>query len=139
MERGSSKHGPRVDEELSREVSGTVQGTAGSRVEEWRQPEPAGEDQPEATTAPTGETGDYRTGTPKGMTPRDIAQRSRLGRYISLAALPGNREALRRNAQENDAPSDVLAQLDRLPDGTEFQTVSEVWAALGHTNEPQRW
>ena len=139
MERGSSKHGPRVDEELEREVSGTVQGTAGSRIEEWRQPEPAGEDQRESTTAPTGEPGDYRVGTPKGMTPGEVEQRSRLGRYINLTALPGDRETLRRNARENDAPGDVLAQLDQLPDGTEFQTVSEVWAALGHRNEPQRW
>lgn len=124
---------------MSQEVLGTVQGTAGSRAEEWREPEPAGEDQPNPTTAPTGETGDVRTGTPKGMTPRDIAQRSRLGRYISLSVLPGDREALLRSAQANGAPTDIIDQLGRLPAGTAYRTVSEVWAALGHMNEPQRW
>jgi hypothetical protein len=136
MERGSSKHGPRLDDEMSREVSGTVQGTAGSRVEEFRQAEPAGEDQPEATMAPAGA---LRTGTPQGMTSEEVEQRSRLGRFINLSALPGDRETLSRSARENEAPEDVLAQLDRLPEGTEFRTVSEVWAALGHQNETQRW
>jgi Protein of unknown function (DUF2795) len=136
MERVNSKHGPRVDEEMDREVSGTVHGTAGSRVEEWRQPEPPGEDQPEATTAPVGET---RAGTPFGMTADDVEQRSRLARYIGLSALPGDRDALRRSAEDNEAPDDVLAQLARLPADTEFQNVAEVWAALGHSNEAQRW
>jgi Protein of unknown function (DUF2795) len=136
MERGSSKHGPRVDEEMSREVSGTVQGTAGSRVEEWRHPEPPGEDQPEPTAAPVGET---RGGKPFGMTADDVEQRSRLARFIGLSALPGDRTALRRSAEDNEAPGDILAQLDRLPADTEFQNVSEVWAALGHRNESQRW
>ena len=35
MERGSSKHSPRVDEQMSQEVLGTVQGIAGGRAEEW--------------------------------------------------------------------------------------------------------
>ncbi|MGI5216187.1 DUF2795 domain-containing protein [Plantactinospora sp. CA-290183] len=136
MERGNSKHGPRIDDEMGREVDGTVRGTAGSRVEEWRQAEPAGEDQPEATMVPAGAT---RAGTPQGMSSEDVEQRSRLGRFIPLSALPGDRESLRRSAEQNEAPDEVLAQLDRLPPGTRFLTVSEVWAALGNTNETQRW
>jgi hypothetical protein len=139
MDRGNSKHSPRVDEQMSREASGHLQGTSGSRVEEWRQPEPAGEDQPEVRTAPQNATGDWRTGTPRGMTPGDIEQRSRIAQYLSLSALPGNRETLLSNARENDAPDDVLDELNRLPSGARFQTVSEIWAALGHTNETQRW
>ncbi|MBM0237607.1 DUF2795 domain-containing protein [Micromonospora sp. ATA32] len=138
MERGSSKHAPRVDDNMSQEVSGLVQGpgTGGSRVEESRQPEPAGEDQPEATTAPAGE---LRSGAPKGMSSQDVEQRSRLGRFITMAALPGDREALIANARDNNAPGDIVAALERLPEGTRYQTVSEVWAALGHRNETTRW
>ncbi|HEY0697117.1 MAG TPA: DUF2795 domain-containing protein [Micromonospora sp.] len=136
MERGNSKHGPRVDEQMSREVSGTVQGTAGSRVEEWHQAEPAGEDQPEATAAPAGER---RSGAPQGMTSAEVEQRSRLGRYISLSALPGDRDRLLGSARDNEAPDDILAALDRLPSGRQFRTVSEVWTELGHDNETQRW
>ena len=136
MERGNSKHGPRLDDEMSREVGSTVGNSAGSRAEEWRQAEPAGEDQPEPTAVPAG---DNRSGTPQGMTSTEVEQRSRLGRFISLSALPGDRTTLRSNAEENDAPDDILAALDRLPPDTEFETVSQVWAALGHDNETQRW
>ncbi|MEU5938100.1 DUF2795 domain-containing protein [Micromonospora sp. NPDC047548] len=138
MERGSSKHGPRVDEQMSREVAGLVQGpgTGGSRVEEFREAEPAGEDQPGATTAPGGA---LRSGNPQGMSSQDVEQRSRLGRYITMTALPGDREALIANARENTAPADLIAELERLPDGTRYRTVSEVWAALGHKNETTRW
>lgn len=112
-----------------------VQGTVGARIEEWRQPEPPGEDQPEATTVPAGET---RGGSPQGMSSTEAEQRSRLGRFIDLTALPGDRDSLRRNAEANDAPDDILAALDRLPPGTRFRTVSEVWAALGRSDETRR-
>ncbi|MGS2619124.1 DUF2795 domain-containing protein [Micromonospora sp. LZ34] len=138
MERGNSKHGPRLDEQMSQEVAGLLQGpgTGGSRVDEARVPEPAGEDQPEATTAPAGE---LRTGAPKGMSSQDVERRSRLGRFITMSALPGDRAALIANARDNDAPDDIVAELERLPDGTRYETVSEVWAALGHKNETTRW
>jgi hypothetical protein len=136
MERGNSKHSPRVDEQLEREVEGTVHGVAGSRAEEWREAEPAGDDQPEPTLVPEGDNG---SGSPQGMTSAEVEQRSRLGRYITRSALPGNRAALRRDAEQNDAPDDVLAEIDRLPSDREFRTVSEVWAALGHANETHRW
>lgn len=138
MERGSHKHGPRLDEQLSPEVSGLVQGpgTGGSRVDEFREAEPAGEDQPGVTTAPAGE---LRTGAPKGMSSEDVERRSRLGRFIGMSALPGDRGTLLGSARENEAPDEVIAELERLPDGTRYRTVSEVWAALGHKNETQRW
>ncbi|WDZ82207.1 DUF2795 domain-containing protein [Micromonospora cathayae] len=138
MERGSSKHGPRLDEQMSQEVHGLVQGpgVGGSRVDEFREAEPAGEDQPGSTTVPAG---DLRTGAPQGMSSADVEQRSRLGRFIGLSALPGDREALLGSARENEAPADVIADLERLPADTRYRTVSEVWAALGHRNETQRW
>jgi Protein of unknown function (DUF2795) len=136
MERGNSKHSPRVDEQLEREVAGTVHGVGGSRVEEWREAEPAGDDQPEPTLVPEGDNG---SGAPQGMTSAEVEQRSRLGRYITRSALPGDRAALRRDAEQNEAPDDVLAEIDHLPSDREFRTVSEVWAALGHANETHRW
>ncbi|MFI2711540.1 DUF2795 domain-containing protein [Micromonospora sp. NPDC018662] len=138
MERGSSKHSPRVDDQMSSEVSGLVQGpgAGGARVDEFRQPEPSGEDQPEATTAPAG---DLRTGSPQGMSSADVEARSRLGRFIGMAALPGDRDALVANARENEAPADIVAALESLPDDARYQTISEVWAALGHRNETTRW
>ncbi|NJP32508.1 DUF2795 domain-containing protein [Micromonospora thermarum] len=138
MERVNSKHGPRLDEQMSQEVAGLVQGpgTGGSRVDEQRVPEPAGEDQPETTTAPAGE---LRSGAPKGMSSRDVEDRSRLGRFITMSALPGDRATLIANARDNDAPDDIITALEGLPEGIRYQTVSEVWAALGNKNETTRW
>jgi hypothetical protein len=136
MERGNAKHSPRVDDELAHEVDGVVKGTAGGRAEEFREAEPAGDDQPETSMVPEGDDG---SGAPQGMTAEEVELRSRFGRYINRSALPGDRERLRRDAEGNEAPDDVLAEIDRLPTGVRFQTVSEAWAALGHHNETQRW
>src|SRR6266508_4837917 len=93
MERGSTKHGPRVDDAMEHEVRGIVQGggTEG-RVEEWRDPEPAGEDQPDVS--PVLDDASRGGGAPPGMTPEEVEGRSELGRYIPLSALPGTRDEL---------------------------------------------
>jgi len=116
MDRGSNKHSARVDEQMKQEVLGTVQGVAGSRAEEWKMAEPAGEDQPDATR------------TIEAETANDL---SRFGTYIGRSALPGDRDDLRRSAETLLAPDDVLADLDTLPAGVVFHTVTEIWAALG--------
>ncbi|WP_250035607.1 DUF2795 domain-containing protein [Paractinoplanes maris] len=116
MERGSNKHGARVDDEMAHEVRGIVQGVTGGRVEESREAEPSGEDQPEVS------------GVLEEDETRDL---TRFGRYIGLSALPGDREKLRQSAETLLAPDDVLADLDSLPEGQEFGTVVEIWRALG--------
>ncbi|MCU7727086.1 DUF2795 domain-containing protein [Actinoplanes sp. KI2] len=123
MERGSSKHGPRVDEEMKHEVLGTVQGVAGGRAEEWKMAEPAGEDQPDATQTVEPDRGN------------DL---SRFGRYIGRSAMPGDRDALLRSAQALEAPDDILDDLRTLPDNVVFRTVTEVWAALGRGTAERR-
>ncbi|WP_213450504.1 DUF2795 domain-containing protein [Rhizomonospora bruguierae] len=138
MERGSSKHGPRVDEQMAAEVRGQTQGNApaGARAEEWHEPEPAGDDQPEATLIPDGER---RGSAPAGMTAEEVEQRSELGRFLPMSDWPGDAAGLRAAARERKAPDRVLALLDRLPEDRHYRTVAEVWAALGHANETHRW
>lgn len=137
MERGNTKHGPRLDEQLAHEVRGLVQGApTDARVEEWREPEPAGEDQLEATAIPEGER---RGGAPAPLDAAEVQARSEMGRFIPLSALPGDREDLLAAADEMEAPDHVLAELRRLPAGQVYQTVSQAWAALGHHNEEHRW
>jgi hypothetical protein len=120
MERASSKHGPRLDEEMKQEIRGTVQGVAGGRAEEWKMAEPAGEDQPDATRVIGADAAN------------DL---SRFGRYIGLSAMPGDRAALRRSAEVLEAPDDILADLDSLPDDVVFHTVTEIWAVLGRGSD----
>ena len=117
MDRGSDKHSARVDDELAREVRDIVHGVGGGRADEGRTPEPPADGEPEVTgVLDDGETNDL----------------SRFGRYIGRSALPGDRDQLRQSAETLLAPDDVLAEIDRLPAGQEFATVTEIWAALGH-------
>src|SRR3954468_534861 len=106
MERGSDTHGPRLDALMAQETSGYVQsGGPGSRVEEWRESEPAGEDQPEVRRVPGGPR---PGGAPAGMTADDVEARSRLGSYLDRSVLPADAAVLRRNARSNNAPDDIL-------------------------------
>ena len=120
MERGSSKHSPRMDEQMAGEVRGTLQGVAGGRAEEWAMAEPAGEDQPQVTQ------------NPDAARANDL---SNFGRYIGLSALPGDRDALRRSAETLLAPDVVLDDIDSLPEGVVFHTVTEIWSALGRGSD----
>jgi hypothetical protein len=137
MDRGSSKHGPRLDEQMEQETRGIVQGgPSDARVEEWHDPEPSGEDQPEVSLVPHPEAGELG-GAPTGMTPEDREERSRLGRYLRRSVFPADRAALIAEARENQAPDDIVDRLRRLPEGPTFQTVAEVWAAGGDVPEDE--
>jgi hypothetical protein len=126
MDRGSNKHSPRVDDQMAAEVRGTVQGTAGARAEEWKMAEPSGEDQPRVSLVPEGE---YARGEPNGVGSPHGEAFSRFGSYIGLSALPGDRAALLKSAGDLEAPDDVVARLESLPEGTVYQNVAEAWWA----------
>jgi hypothetical protein len=51
MERGSSKHSAREDDALKEDLQGTLKGNRSSRAEEWRDPEPPADDDPDVPTA----------------------------------------------------------------------------------------
>ncbi len=135
MERGSDKHGPRLDEALEREVEGLVRSGRSPRAEDWREPEPSGEDEPDADRVPDGTmTG----GTPDGMTGDDVTGRTELAAVLGRV-YPADRSMLIAVAEENNATESVLAQLRALPDGRQFENVNDVWTALGHGVEEHRF
>lgn len=51
MQRGNSKHSSREDDALKEELEGTIRGNRSSRSEEWRDPEPPADDDPDVPTA----------------------------------------------------------------------------------------
>jgi hypothetical protein len=51
VQRGNSKHSSREDDALKEELEGTVRGNRSSRSEEWRDPEPPADDDPDVPTA----------------------------------------------------------------------------------------
>ena len=137
MERGSSKHGQRLDQEQKHETQGLVQGGDDSRVEEWKQPEPVGapgeEDLSSASHPPA-----HEPGSPEGMSPQEVDSRSNLARWISgVHAFPADRETLLARAESQFAPDPVLAALRSLPDRS-FANVEDVAHELGFGGRQQR-
>ena len=127
-----------MDEELEREVRSLLQGPpGGGRVEEWHDPEAPGEDQPEAARFP--EPGQDRPGgTPEGITAEQTEQRARFAAYLARSVFPADPATLREAARAANAPDDVLALLDELPEA-EYRNVAEVWQATGGGIESHRW
>jgi hypothetical protein len=123
MERGNSKHGRQLDEALKHETAGLVTGGHSTHAEEWREPEPVGEDQP----TPTALIG----GTPAGLEPDEVEARSELARYLGPGCFPAVGGVLLEAAATNGAPELVLNRLRRLPSGDEYVNVAAVWQALG--------
>lgn len=136
MERGSDKVSPRQDEQIKEETEGLLRSGRQTHVEEWRQLEPSGEDEPDVDRAPDGT---LVGATPEGMQPDDVEQRSELARYLPGATWPAVREQLIAAAMDNGAPDEVVATVKRLPSGRTFANVSDVWRALGGGVEQQRF
>jgi hypothetical protein len=131
----SDKHGPLEDDKLKAQTEGMVRSGHSTRAEEWRDPEPSGEDEPDVDLIPNA---DGSAGAGMDMSAGDVEGRSELARYLGIAAFPGNRQILVDVASDNNAPDAVLNTLQRLPDGREYQNVTEVWESLGGATEHHR-
>lgn len=135
MTQQSGPVGPRLDEQLAHETAGLVQSGHSTRAEEWRDPEPAGEDQP---TGDVGILPPDRRGTPPGMTVDDVEIRSEIARFLDRTALPGGRDDLVRAAESHQAPARVVDRLASLPADGHFENVQDVARALGLGTETER-
>lgn len=138
FERGD-KHGPRLDDAMASETEAIDRGGHTGRAEEWHEPEPSGDDQPDVDLRPDGSlTG----GTPPGMTNADVEGRAELARFLRPSAFPGKARKLLDVARSEQATDDVIGELSRLAEESgrdrTFQNVQEVWAALGHGIEERR-
>lgn len=129
MERGSDKHSPRVDEALDHETQSLQRGAPiESRVEEFREGEGPGDDQP----TPEPRLSEGRTGS---LDLDDAEARSEIARYLDPSAFPADREGLVANAEANNAPEGVRERLQALPAGRTYEAMPDVWAGLGGTVE----
>jgi hypothetical protein len=136
VERGSDKHGPNLDDQLKHETEGLVRAGRSTHSEEWKDPEPSGEDQPEADLAPDAT---LHGGTPPGMSADDVEGRAELASYLGKDSYPMVREQVIDLAFERHAPERVIDLVRRLPAGREFHNVNEVWTAVGGHVERERF
>ncbi len=131
MERGSDKHSPRVDEQLDHETRSLTQGApVESRVEEYREQEGPGEDQPTPDAPLTG-----GRATAGSLDLDDAETRADIARFLTPSVFPADREALLADAEANQAPEEVLERLRALPAGRAYENLQDVWSTLGGTVE----
>jgi hypothetical protein len=128
MSQHTGPSGPEHDEQLKHETQGLIQGGRSSRAQEWRDPEPAGEDQP---TGDVGIVPDDRRAVPAGMTPQDVLERSELARFLGRSTFPADRDRLIEVARGNQAPDHVISMLQRVDGGQEYVNLQAVAQAAG--------
>jgi hypothetical protein len=128
----STKHSPRVDEELEHEMQGMLKGERATRAEEWREVEPQAEGDPGIGADPTGT---LVGGTPVGMDADAVAARAEIARWLDRADFPSDGPTLVEAARDHRAPDAVVAELERLPEGRTYERVGDVVRALGYPTE----
>ena len=128
----STKHNPRVDEELEHEMQGMLKAEHATRSHEWREVEPDAEGDPDITANPAGT---LVGGVPEGMTEDAVVARAELARWLTRQPFPGTREDLVEAARDHRAPDAVVAELERLPEGETFERIGDVARALGYPTE----
>jgi hypothetical protein len=133
-EHGRNKTSAIRDDVIAKEMSGELRANRSIRVEEERELQPPGEDQPETDRAP-GTT--LVGGTPPGITAEGVEVRSELGRNLGRAVYPADREAVLETLRSNNAPDRLMELAERLPDG-EYGNLQAIADALGLGGENRR-
>jgi hypothetical protein len=128
----STKHSPRLDEELEHEVQGMMKAERATRAEEWREVEPQAEGDPDLDANPDGT---FVGGTPVGMDADAVVARAEIARWLDRADYPNDGPGLVEAALDHRAPDAVVDELRRLPEGETYERVGDVVRALGYPTE----
>jgi hypothetical protein len=128
----STKHSPRVDEELEHEIQGMLKGEHSTRAEEWREVEPVAEGDPDIDADPAGT---LVGGTPVGMDADAVIVRAELARWLVRADFPATGPELVEAARDHRAPDAVVAELQKLPAEETYERIGDVVRALGYPTE----
>ncbi len=128
----STKHSPRIDEELEHETQGMMKAERATRAEEWREVEPQAEGDPDIDRAPDGA---LVGGTPVGMDADAVSARAELARWLDRADFPSTGPQLVEAARDHRAPDVVVSELERLPEGENYERIGDVVRALGYPTE----
>ena len=130
----TGKKGPRLDDQLKHETEGLVRGGGPTHAEGFTDPEPVETD---TGRDPTSARGSRAQGTPPGMTPRDVEDRTAFARVLAGVRYPVTPRELARYAAEEGAPDVAVAALERLPDRS-YERLAEVIEGLGYGHETRR-
>jgi hypothetical protein len=119
IERGNSKHGIRMDDEMAHEMRAAHGAPNDGLIQESIDVEPLGDDQPIDETTLLADSD-----------PQDHDALSRFAGFLRRSAFPADAHALLAEARRNNAPDDVIAALDDIPATSTYENTAEVWAAV---------
>jgi hypothetical protein len=130
-QRGSDKHSPRVDEAIEHDLQPLLQGRGGdARAEPHFEQEDVGNDIGTAPAAPHPDVRADRAPADDRLTHEELEARSLLARSLEPSVFPARPAELVENARGQHAPGEVIAWLERLPEG-QYDHLEAVWEALG--------
>ncbi|HEY2505339.1 MAG TPA: DUF2795 domain-containing protein [Streptosporangiaceae bacterium] len=128
MNSGGTTHGPQRDDVLKREVASEIRANRATSTQEWREPEPPGDDQPEATPILAGRPW---AAAGSGPDPDGVQLRSDLAVHLNRAIFPADRSTLLQALGAHYAPQHLLDVVATLPSGRVWHRITEVLEDLG--------
>ncbi|MBK3624407.1 DUF2795 domain-containing protein [Streptomyces asoensis] len=121
MQRGSDRLSVHRDDEMKHELQGLLRSGHPTRVEEWHDPEPSAEDDPEIWGGPV------VPGNP-GATLESV--RLELARLLGRSSFPADATALVAGLRRKNAPDALVEAVRRLPGKDHYGNVQELTEAL---------
>jgi hypothetical protein len=124
MEPGSSKHTPRVDDQLQHETAAITHGAPDEGRTEGRRQEAPADGEPDMVL--------HRDDIDNEFSPdsRDVDRRAELAAALRPSDFPGTGAELAARAEDGRLPAEVLDALHALPEGRVYETVGEIWDDL---------
>lgn len=119
MQRGSDRLSRHHDDEMKHQLQGLLRSGHPTRTEEWHDPEPVADDDPELVSS-------------GGRVPSDAfeALRLELARYLARTPFPAHRGDLLRVLHERHAPDPLTERVEELPGDRTYRSVQDVAKAL---------
>ncbi|NJP49864.1 DUF2795 domain-containing protein [Streptomyces sp. SBST2-5] len=128
MQRGSDRLSVHRDDEMKHELQGLLRSGHPTRTEEWHDPEPSADDDPEVAFGPLR----------PGRAPSSLeAMRLELARFLNRSAFPAGPRELVRALDRRYAPDALVEALERLPRHARYANLQELALALTRTRETE--
>jgi hypothetical protein len=121
MQRGSDRLSVHRDDEMKHELQGLLRSGHPTRSEEWHDPEPTADDDPEIAGGPV---------APGGSRASLGAVRTELARHLNRSAFPASARHLAGALRRAYAPDTLVDAVERLPHKEQYTTVQELAQAL---------
>ncbi|GAA3830744.1 DUF2795 domain-containing protein [Streptomyces phyllanthi] len=129
MQRGSDRLSVHRDDEMKHELQGLLRSGHPTRTEEWHDPEPTADDDPEVAGGPVSPSR-----SPAGVE----ALRYELGRILGRTSFPAGPRDLIGVLRAKHAPDTLVELLEQLPRNARYTTPRELAEAVVRTGERGR-